>query len=137
MSEGAEKRRCHRFEIPDAKAKYRKTGLLVLVKGLSKAHPVVNVSKGGVAFLCDETLGEGAKVSVQLLAPNEPPLDMQGHVRWRGKAQGRSDSIVGVQFAPFGEKKGHNSPAALDVLRRLETTYHYSDTFHCLRLRAG
>jgi hypothetical protein len=46
MVQGVKKRRARRFEIPGGKGKYKKTGLLVLIKGFSAAYPVVNVSKG-------------------------------------------------------------------------------------------
>lgn len=123
MVEGAEKRTCHRFVVPDAKAKYKSTGLLVLVKGLSKAYPVVNVSKGGLAFMCDETFPQGQKLVVQLLAPNEIALSFRSSVRWAAQHPESGGSVVGVAFEPFGSRKGWNSLEALDVLRRLDAQY--------------
>ena len=122
MASGAEKRRCRRFQVPNAHTKYRKTGLLVLVRGMSKAYPVINVSKGGLAFLCDEAIKEGTAVEVQLIAPGEEPLDLLGKTRWKGSPPGREDYMVGVRFLPFGSKDG-NSSEALEVIRRLEDQY--------------
>ncbi len=123
MVQGVEKRRCRRFEIPGGKGRYKKTGLLVFVKGFSKAYPVVNVSKGGLAFVCEEKLGQGKKVTVQLLAPNENPLHLRAQVQWQERSAGSAGMIVGVQFMPFSDRRGQNSHEALDVLRRLDAQY--------------
>jgi len=123
MPEGVEKRRCHRFEIPNAKAQYKKTGLLVMVKGYSKAYPVANVSKGGLAFLCEETFKRDEDIMLQLLAPNEMPLELRAAVRWHAQHPASGQMIAGVAFAPFGSKKGWNSLDVLDTLRRLEAQY--------------
>ena len=123
MEPGAEKRICHRFEIPGGQGKYKKTGLLVTLGGYSKAYPVVNVSKGGLAFVCEETLGQDTKVLVQLMAPQEEPLELRGKVRWQGRMRGREEVVVGVQFEPFGGRSGWNPMEALEVLRRLDAKY--------------
>ena len=123
MVQGVKKRKTGRFEIPGGKGRYKKTGLLVLVKGFSAAYPVVNVSKGGLAFVCDEELHQGMKVMVQLLAPSENPLHLYARVRWRGRRGHRSDVLAGVEFMPFTGRRGQNSLEALDVLRRLDAKY--------------
>ena len=122
MVQGVKKRRARRFEIPGGKGRYKKTGLLVLLKGFSAAYPVVNVSKGGLAFVCDEKLDQGEKVMVQLLAPNENPLNLHARVRWRGSTDS-GDMFVGVEFMPFTGRRGQNSLEELDVLRRLDAQY--------------
>ena len=88
MAQNAEKRRCRRFEIPGGEVKYKKIGLLILMKGFSKAYPVLSVSKGGLAFLCEEKLRRDEKLAVQLLAPNEIPLNLRSRVRWQGQWAG-------------------------------------------------
>ena len=122
MIQGVKRRRARRFEIPGGKGKYKKTGLLVLIKGFSPAYPVVNVSKGGLALLCDEKLDQGKKVMVQLLAPNKKPLNLRALVRRQGRADS-GDMFVGVEFMPFTGRIGHNPLEALDVLRRLDSQY--------------
>ncbi|MDO9530196.1 MAG: PilZ domain-containing protein [Syntrophales bacterium] len=122
MVQDVEKRRARRFEIPGGKVRYKKTGLLILVKGFSKTYHVVNVSKGGLALVCDEGLDRGEKVMVQLLAPNEKPLNLHARVRWRGSTDS-GDMLLGVEFMPFTGRRGHNSLEALDVLRRLDAQY--------------
>ena len=121
MIEYVERRRCRRFEIPDAKVRYKKIGLLVFRKASSTTYPVVNVSKGGLGFVCDEKFRQGQKVMLQLLAPKETPLNLLAQIRWQGQV--RADTIVGVKFMRFGWRKGLNSMETLDVLRRLEAQH--------------
>lgn len=122
MVQGVKKRRARRFEIPGGKGRYKKTGLLVLLKGFSTAYPVVNVSKGGLAFVCEEKIDQGKKVIVQLEAPNENPLNLHARVRWRGSTDS-GDLFIGVEFMPFSGRRGQNSLEELDVLRRLDAKY--------------
>lgn len=84
---------------------------------------MVNVSKGGLALVCDEELDQGRKVMVQLLAPNEKPLNLHTRVRWRGRLADSGDMLLGVEFMPFTGRIGHNPLEALDVLRRLDAQY--------------
>lgn len=123
MPQGAEKRRCHRFEIPGGQGRYKRTGMLILLKGYSKACPVTDVSKGGLSFGCHEAFKVGQKIIVQLVAPDEEPLDLHARVRRQVHPASQDESIVGVEFAPFGSRRGWNSIAALDVLRRLDKQY--------------
>lgn len=123
MVQGIKKRRSRRFEIPGGKVKYKKTGLIFLVKGFSIAYPVFNVSKGGLVFVCDEKLDHGDKVIMQLLVPNENPLRLRALVQRRGRRGDSSDMFVGVEFMPFTGHKSQNSIEALAVLRKLDAQY--------------
>ncbi|MFC1866702.1 response regulator [Thermodesulfobacteriota bacterium] len=122
-AQGVDKRRCRRFEIPGATGKCKKTGLHVLLKGFSKAYPIVDISKGGLSFTCEETLKKGQKITVQLLAPNEPPLNLRSMIRRVGLSALNKDNMVGVVFMPFGNRSGGNPTEALNVLRRLDEQY--------------
>ena len=73
--------------------------------------------------MCDEELDQGRKVMVQLLAPNEKPLNLHTRVRWRGRLADSGDMLLGVEFMPFTGRIGHNPLEALDVLRRLDAQY--------------
>ena len=123
MVQSVKKGRARRFEIPGGKGRYKKTGLFILLKGFSAAYPVVNVSKGGLALVCDEKLDHGDKVIMQLLVPNENPLHLRARVRWRGRRRDSSDMLVAVEFMPFTGRRGQNSLEELDVLRRLDAQY--------------
>ncbi len=123
MAKYVEKRKCRRFEIPGAEVKYKKLGLLILIKGFSKPCPVLNVSKGGLAFMCEKKLRRGMKLMVQLLVPNEIPLNLRAKVQWQGESAGTVFRTLGVQFMPFGPRRNWNPVDALDVLGRLDEQY--------------
>jgi len=74
--------------------------------------------------LIAEKLRRGKKFMVQLLAPNEIPLNLRSRVRRQGQWAGSSAfRVTGVEFMPFGTRRGWNSLEALDVLRRLDEKY--------------
>jgi hypothetical protein len=123
MAYGIEKRKCRRFKIPGAEGRYQKVGLLGAISGFSKAYSVMNVSKGGLAFLCDKRLGKKKKLIFQLLVPNRNPLNLRARVRRQNQWMGGDLKITGIEFMPFGERKGLNPPDLLDILRELDTKY--------------
>jgi len=123
MVQGIQKRRTRRFEIPGAKVRYKKIRLLVWNSNLSDAYPVMNMSKGGLAFACEERLGTNGKLLLQLLAPNETPMDLRAQVQWQGRHPYSADKIVGVKFMPFGSRRGWNSRKLLNMLRELDARY--------------
>jgi len=124
MARNAEKRRCRRFEIPGGEVRYKKIGLFSFQKDFSEAYPVLNVSKGELAFVCEKKLRRGTKLTVQLLTPNEIPLNLRSRVRWQGQWAGKSAfRATDVEFMPFGTRRGWNPLEALNVLRRLNAHY--------------
>ena len=123
MGNGANMRTCRRFEIPGAEGKYKKMGLLVLRKGFSEVYPVINLSKGGLAFLCNKKLNKGDKVMVQLQAPDEPPMDLRSVVTNQRLWTDGESMVTGVKFMLFGKRSGSNPMEALDILRRLDVQY--------------
>jgi hypothetical protein len=135
MAQRIERRRCKRFEIPGAEGRYKKTGLLSLFKGFSRPYRVVNISKGGLALACEEKFRPNDEVIIRLIVPNETPLNLRARVRWQGRPVGRMDTIVGVEFKPFGSPRGSNSLEALDVLTRLEARYTRGDNERTLAAR--
>ncbi|MBW1887138.1 MAG: PilZ domain-containing protein [Deltaproteobacteria bacterium] len=123
MNHIAGKRRCHRFDIPGGEGRYKKNGLLGFTRGFSKPSPVCNVSKGGLSILCEETFDRGEKVMVQLLVPDENPLNLISWVRRLEQWSGSGFNALSVEFMPFGNQRGMNPLEALDSLRRLESQY--------------
>ena len=123
MVQSVQKRRARRFEIPGAKVRYRKIRLLVLDSNLSDAYSVINMSKGGLAFACEKRLSTNRKLLLQLLVPNETPMDLRAQVQWQGRPPYSADKIVGVNFMPFGSHRGWNSHKLLDALRELDAQY--------------
>ena len=127
MAYVCEKRRCRRFEIPGAKAKFRKRGLLVSVQAFSEPCPVINVSKGGMAFICSKKLSTGKKLLVQLLVPNETPLSLKCIVRGQEQVMGSGKKFTRIELMPFGGRHGWNAREKLDVLRSLDQKYGGKD----------
>ncbi len=123
MAHGIERRRCRRFEIPGAEVTFKKRGLLVFVQAFSEPYSVVNVSKGGIAFNCDKKLSKGRKLVVQLLIPDETPLNLNSIVRRQEQIMGSKKKFTGVEFMPFGSRHGWNTQESLDVLRKLDEKY--------------
>lgn len=123
MEKCVERRKCRRFEVPEAQVRFRKNGLFIFSNGLSKEYPVLNMSKGGLAFECDENFVKNEKLTVRLLVPDEISLDLRSLVRWKGWSQSHGSQFVGVEFKPFGNRRGWNPLEALDRLRLLDAEY--------------
>lgn len=123
MLQGVERRKCRRFQIPGAEIKYQRERLAFSSKRFSRALPVLDMSKGGLAFLCGEKIKRGKKLILQMLMPNESPLALRARVRWQGKEWNNSDITTGVEFMPFGNRRKWNSFETLDVLRELDVRY--------------
>jgi len=54
---------------------------------------------------------------LKLVVPDEEPVIMKGKVVWTAVNPEKSYKYrVGVQFEPYGEKKGQNPPELLDKI---------------------
>lgn len=120
---GIKKRTSRRFEIPGAKAKYKKSGLNLLIRGFSVNYPVLNVSKGGLSFVCDKRFRRGEKLMLQLLVPNERPLCLHALVIRQEQHEDRSNCVVAVEFEPSNGNRKQNTMALLIMLRKLDSQY--------------
>jgi len=123
MAKYVERRKCKRFRIPDAKVRWKKTRLFGFPKNFSKPHTLLNLSKGGISFICNDKFSPNEKIVVQLMVTNENPLNLYSKVSWQEKPSYNNARIVGITFMPFCDRKGWNSQEALNVLRRLEAQY--------------
>lgn len=123
MKEFDEKRKFQRFEIPGGEGKHKRTGLPTLLKDFSKSCPVMNVSVGGIALLCEEEFGQEEEVMIKLDAPNEAPLDLRAVVKWQGPIFLGTGKVVGFEFKTFSNGKSWNPPETFFVLRRLYARY--------------
>jgi len=123
MFQDVERRKCRRFQVPGAEVRYKKDRNIFSSSRFSRALPVLDMSKGGLAFLCNKKLRSGTKLVMQLDLPDESSLTLHGRVRWQGEKWLGADTNTGIEFMPFGDRKGGNSMEALDVLRQLDDTY--------------
>lgn len=123
MAEYAKSRSCKRFVVPGAKVRHKRTGLFGFFKNFSKAQPLLNLSKGGLAFQSEEKFSRDEKIIAQLIVPKENPLNMRSRVRWQGQQDSKGPQAIGITFMPFGSSMGWNSHESLNVLRSLDAQY--------------
>jgi hypothetical protein len=127
---GIERRTCIRFEIPGATLNYKKEKtFLPEGKYSGEFCPILDISRGGLRFLTQEDLKMNTMVTMQISLPGERiALEMKGQVRWSAVNAGKSYKYqVGVQFNPYGEKKGQNYPGALVKIIALEQKFAPTD----------
>jgi len=122
-----ERRACIRFEIPGATVSYR---VFRFSPKLKRSYgeefcPVMDLSRGGLRFLCQSKLDINAKIQMKVSVPGERvPLEILGKVRWSAANPGKSYKYqTGVQFNPYGEKKKQNYPGNLVKIIALEQKF--------------
>jgi len=117
-----EKRACIRFELPGATVSYKKKLFFSKKKYGEEFCPVLDISKGGLRFLCQRPLKNKSKAYLKISIPGERiPLTQIGQVQWASFSAGKSYKYqIGVQFNPYGEKRGQNSPENLTKIIALE-----------------
>lgn len=123
---GIEKRTCIRFEIPGAAANYKHNKIFRFKKTPGEEFcPVADVSRGGLRFLSKKLLKINDEVSLDISIPGEKiPLHFKGKVRWTSTGSGQKYKYqIGVQFYPYGEKKGQNYPGNLVKIIALEQKF--------------
>ncbi|MBD3415405.1 MAG: PilZ domain-containing protein [Candidatus Aminicenantes bacterium] len=124
---GIERRTCIRFEIPGATVSYK---VFKLSPKLKRSYgeefcPVMDLSRGGLRFVCQSKLSINTKIKMKVSVPGERiPLELIGKVRWSAANPGKSYKYqTGVQFNPYGEKKKQNYPGNLVKIIALEQKF--------------
>jgi hypothetical protein len=128
--EGIERRTCIRFEIPGTTVSYKlKTPPLTKTPDGEEFCPTIDLSRGGLRFLSQAELKIGIPIMLKLSIPGERiPLELHGQVRWVAPQMGMNYKYqIGVQFNPYGEKKGQNYPGSLVKIIALEQKFAPSD----------
>ncbi len=124
---GIERRACIRFEIPGATVNYKVFRFSPKLKRTygEEFCPVLDISRGGLRFLCQNKLDINAKIKMKVSVPGERiPLEILGQVRWSAANPGKSYKYQsGVQFNPYGEKKKQNYPGSLVKIIALEQKF--------------
>lgn len=124
--EGIERRTCIRFEVPGATLSYKLKKPLVVKPGYEEEFcPILDLSRGGLRFLAQQEQKVGTPVILKIAIPGERvPLELLGHVRWAAPSAKKGYRYqIGVQFSPYGEKKGQNYPGALVKIIALEQKF--------------
>lgn len=117
------KRSCERFSIPGTVVYYkRKPRFLGRTKYTDEYYPVINMSKGGMNFLCDRKLVVGAAIIIKVNIPGtttEP--EVFGRVKWISKNPEQSYAYqTGIAFNSYGTGKNKNSSDILSFFENLE-----------------
>jgi len=124
---GIERRACIRFEIPGATVNYKTFRISPKLKRTygEEFCPVLDVSRGGLRFVCQNKLEINVRIKMKVSVPGERiPLEILGKVRWSAPNPGKSYKYqTGVQFNPYGEKKKQNYPGNLVKIIALEQKF--------------
>lgn len=122
--EGIERKRFRRLKIPGATVNFIQRHFLFYKRIYSEEFcPVVDLSRGGIRFLCRRLLSTIIKkISVQIYIPGERTyLNLKGRIKWTSLNPSMNYRYqIGVQFEPFGEKREHNRPEILERIVALE-----------------
>jgi len=117
-----ERRDCKRFTIPGA------TASIEAKEYTEEFSPVLNLSRGGLSLLGKKPLDLNSELTLKISVPGERiPLTLTGAVKWISFDDEKKKYNIGVQFKPYGEKKGQNYPGTLVKIIALEQKFLISD----------
>ena len=123
---GKDRRAHKRISIPGATLTY-KEGKFFFSKEIyvEEFLPVVEISRGGIRILCQKLFTTAQKISLKVSIPEEEsPLLLVGRVRWTSSAATMSYKYqIGIQFSPYGKRKGQNDPYILKRIISLEKKF--------------
>jgi AraC-like DNA-binding protein len=118
-----EKRSHPRMIIPRTSVRCHFHSFWKLSRSYSAPCPLVDLSCGGLAFLADVIPVPGKRVSLLLkFQKKKEELHVQGKVVY-AVATGIAgySTRIGIQFLPFAERRGCNSPKVLEALVQFES----------------
>lgn len=125
-NKGIERRECKRFKIEGATVNYKKPKFFSTPQKFREENcPVIELSRGGIRFLSQKFQKINSKIKLTLNVPEEnSPLELNGRVIWKTLSPTQSYKYqIGVQFTPYGHKKGHNPLQLLEKIKELEEKY--------------
>jgi len=127
---GMEKRNCVRFKIPGATVSYKTGNVLPSDEIFDEEFcPVLDISRGGILFVCQNKLEPETKLHMKISIPGErTPLQFKGTIRRVLPNPGKSYKYqTGIQFFPYGEKKDQNYLGNLVKIISLEQKFASDD----------
>ena len=122
------KRNCDRFSIPGTTIYYKnKPGLFIKPDFADQYYPVINISRGGAKFLCNERLTAGKSIVVKLDVPGmDRQPELLADVRWISRNPEQSYPYqTGIAFNAYGGKKNQNP---MDILAFFEAIEQKKET---------
>jgi len=117
------KRSCKRFSIPGTIIYYKsKPRFFGRGKYTNDYYPVINMSRGGANFLCDQRLTIGSQLIVKVNTPEiKTNLEIIANVKWISKNREKSYRYqTGIAFNSYGDGKNNNPKEVLSFLESLE-----------------
>jgi len=90
-----------------------------------KKYPILDINRGGMAFLADQAEKPGLRIALGLNFPlGEEDLLLKGRIVYVLPVQTIGYSYrIGVGFQPFMQKRGCNPPEAEKILFQLEKRF--------------
>ncbi len=127
-----DKRTQIRLRIQDGRLKYKHDLGFTMFSQYKESGDLLDISKSGAGFLITKPLNLQDLIKVKILIPGEQSLVLRGQVRWIGAEKVSGKQRVGMQFAPYGNRRDYNSPNKLARLSRLSEIYLRAnrDTYH-------
>jgi len=125
-----EKRACSRFELPGATLSYKKIGFFSFSPDYEdECCPILDLSLGGLRFLTQNNLKIKTKLRIKVsYHEKEGSFHLGGKVKWTISHPGFSYKYqVGIQFLPYGDREGLNSPEDYAKIKTLEWKYADKD----------
>lgn len=126
MEENESRRKtCKRFEIPGATVSFTITKSPLSKKKYEEEFcPVLDMSRGGLKFAGRKSIEINSDITLKISIPGETiPLTFNGKVLWLSAIEEQDKYQIGVQFNPYGEKKGQNYPGNLVKVIALEQKF--------------
>ncbi len=117
------KRSCERFNIPGTTLYYKCKPSFFKKHSYSKNYfPVIDLSKGGANFLCDERLQVGKSIIIKINIPGEAEQpEIFADVRWIAKNPEKSYRYqTGIAYSSYGNRKNENPAEILAFFKSLE-----------------
>jgi c-di-GMP-binding flagellar brake protein YcgR len=123
MSSLSERRTQLRVEIPESETYSKPENWYNLVTLYNGPGRLIDLSKSGAGFETAKQVEKDELLRLKIDIPGEDTLVLKGQVRWTASVEWNSKMRVGVQFAPFGERREYNSTFALMTLQVLQEKY--------------
>lgn len=120
------KRSCERFNIPGTVLYYKNKPRFFRKDTYSEDYyPVINMSKGGARFLCNQRLKAGSTLMVKVTIPGvETGPEIMADVKWISKNPEQSYRYqTGIAFKPYGRGKNENQRDLLTLFETLELKF--------------
>jgi len=123
MSLFVERRRLERFQIPDARVKYRLEARFADEIPLEGEGDLIDLTIKGVRFESEQVLKSGSRLNIDIIIPHEEPIELIGNVVWTKKLDKNGVINSVLEFIEFDDEPGFNTFESLERLEDLEREY--------------